>query len=132
MQFFHLSLHFLLIFDRLLNNLESLFLLNGDILSNLITLLVLLFLLILHVNLESLNSACNSQPHGILLFLKFLINREEDDLVIPLSREQVHYLEALLVVLSFGLVMVHWELGIVLLVRLNHLGNEESTSHSKE
>ena len=127
-----LSVHLLLVLNRILNHFNSLLLLSGDVVSDLIALLILLSFLVGHVNLEPLDGRGDSKPHSVLLLLQLLINCKEDNLVWLLRLENVHDLETLLVVLCLGLVVVHWELRIVLLIGLNNLSNEESTSHSEE
>jgi hypothetical protein len=70
--------------------------------------------------------------YSLLFALEILVNGEKDNFIVPLSNEDVHDLEALFIVFGFSLVVVHWELRVVLLVRLNHLSNEEGSSHSEE
>lgn len=109
---FHLSL----VLNQVLNHLNSHDLLSGDVVYNLVTLLILLSLLVGHLNLEPLDSRCDTQPHGILLLLQFLIDSKEDNLVRLLVLEHVHDLETFLIVLCLSLVVVHWEIAVVLLV----------------
>jgi hypothetical protein len=127
-----LLLHLPLVIDGVFDDLESHLLLLGNLISDGIALLVLLFLLIHHVDLEGLDGTGGSKPHLILLSLDFFVNREEDYLVGSLRLKDVHDLEALFIVLCLRFVVVHWELRKVFLVRLDHHTDEESACNSEE
>lgn len=55
-----LSVHLLLVLNRILYHFNSLLLLSGDVVSDLIALLILLSFLIGHVNLEPLDGRGDS------------------------------------------------------------------------
>jgi hypothetical protein len=117
--------HLLLILDVLLHQLKSQLLLGFDRISDLVLIFIDQLLLVVHVDLEFGDGVTTSKPHGVLFPLQLLVDAEEDDLVGPLTLEDSHDLETLLIVLCLGLVLVHRELGKVLLIGLEHLGHEE-------
>ena len=117
---------------RFINFFTSLDLKLSDLISLLVAQFILLNFFVLLINLELLNSIGNSEPLSILNSFEFLVEREENNLKVFLSSEHVHDLEVFFVVSGLNLVVVHWELSILFLVRLEYHAHKECSCNSEE
>jgi len=123
---------FCAVHSSLLHEFEGLLLLFGDCKTHSIALGILHLLLVRHFLLVTLYRLRNTQPHCILFAAKRFVDREENDFVVTLLHENVHDLEALLVVPGFGLVVVQWVVGIKLFIGLHDLCHEEGAHNTEE
>lgn len=119
-------------FQRIFNILALFLLLGSKLLGLFVLLLINFSFFVHHVNLELLNSVGTSEPLGFFCILDIFVKWEEDDLEVSLSSEHVQDLEVLFVVSSLDLVVVHWELRILLLVRLQNHTDKECSSNSEK